>query len=462
MLFNPPEPVELRSAFEPIAEAFNLYGSGPRFMQEIELEDGSTWPVDNLLIDMPEASKIRGNTDWFVKRGRISGLCPACTAMALYTLQTSAPAGGRGHMTSMRGGGPMTTLILGPALWETVWANVIVSDDDGIPATAQDAGRFPWMGPVRTSREKRVTTPADGHPDQVFWGMPRRVLLDDVDDHQGTCDLCGCDTDRLVTTYQAKPYGVQYTGWVHPLSPYYSRDASGTELLPLLPQPGGITYLNWLGMVINDPGDGSVVARNVTHFARRNRPGRVRDLFAPNGGKPRLWAFGYDMKNKKARCYYQGTMPIISVGGDWQAEFEDLAAGMVKAAEEMARNVRWCVKVALFDNPADAKGDVSVITARFYQATEGSFYRLLERAAATSNNEDAAAIRREWYQLLRDTADRLFDDYSQINEISVIDARRAVNARRLLRNPFSKSNKKTRGYLGIPDPKKQKKGEKKE
>lgn len=464
LLFNPPEPAELKAAFEPIADAFNLYGSGPRFMQEIGLEDGKTWPIDNLLIDMPEASKNSDNTDWFVKRGLIETLCPACTAMALYTLQTNAPGGGRGHMTSMRGGGPMTTLILGPTLWQTVWANVIVKDDDDDrPATAEDIARFPWMGSVRKSRGKEVRTPLDGHPDQAFWGTPRRIFLND-EGRQGTCDLCGHESDRLTTTYQAKPHGVSYVGWVHPLSPYRSKDRAGTELSPRHLQPGGITYLDWLGLVINDPEGGSVVARNVTQFARHNRPGRVRELVASSGGKPRIWAFGYKMDSKrlaKPLCYYQGTMPIVSVDGDWQAEFEELVAGMVRAAEEMARNVRLCVKVALFDNPADAKGDLSVISARFYQATEGAFYRHLERAAATSNNEDAAAIRRAWYQLLRDTADHLFDEYSQINEISVIDARRAVNARRLLRNPFSKSNKKIRGYLGIPDPKKQKKGEKK-
>ncbi len=462
LLFNPPEPAELKAAFEPIADAFNLYGSGPRFMQETGLEDGKTWPIDNLLIDMPEASKNSDNTDWFVKRGLIETLCPACTAMALYTLQTNAPGGGRGHMTSMRGGGPMTTLILGPTLWQTVWANVIVCDSDGNPAVAEDVRRFPWMGPIRTSEGKEVTTPKNAHPDQAFWGIPRRILLDEPKgDSQGICSLCGAETDRLAATYQAKPYGVKYAGWVHPLSPYYSKGKAGAELLPLHPQPGGITYLDWLGLVINDPEGGSVVARNVTQFARHNRPGRVRELFAPNGGKPRLWAFGYDMDNKKPRCYYQGTMPIVSVDGDWQAEFEELAAGMIRATEEMARNVRWCIKVALFDNPADAKGDLSVISARFYQATEEDFYRLLDGAAVTCDNEEAAAIRREWYNLLGKTADQLFDDYSQINEIDEIDARRAVNARRLLRNPFSKSNKKIRGYLGIPDPQKQKKGEKK-
>ena len=457
-LFNPPKPAELKAAFEPVADAFNLYGSGPRFMQEIGLKDGKTWPISGLLIDMPEVSKSSDNTDWFVKRGLIGALCPACTAMALFTLQTNAPSGGRGHMTSIRGGGPMTTLILGPTLWQTVWANVIVRDSSGGPAVAEDVHRFPWMGSIRTSEGKDATTPKNAHPDQAYWGIPRRILLDEPKgDAQGICSLCGAETDWLAATYQAKPYGVKYAGWVHPLSPYYSKGRAGTELLPLHPQPGGITYQNWLGLVINDPKGNSVVARNVTQFARHNRPGRVRKLFAPNGGKPRLWAFGYDMDNKKPRCYYQGTMPIISVDGDWQAEFEELAASMVRATEEMARNVQWCVQIATFDDPANVRGDLSVISARFYQATEEDFYRLLDGAAVTCDSEEVAAIRRGWYKLLGKTADQLFDEYSQINEIDEIDARRAVNARRLLRNPFSKSNKKTRGYLGIPDPQKQKK-----
>ncbi len=462
MLFNPPDPEELRSAFEPVAEAFNIYGNGPRFMQDVGLEGERVWSIDNLLIDMPEETKIIENTDWFVKRGLIESLCPSCTAMALYTLQTNAPAGGRGHRTSIRGGGPMTTLVLGPSLWETVWANVIVNDDAGSPATANDADRFPWMGPIRTSEGEEITTPKDAHPDQAYWGLPRRILINEPEEGvHGTCDLCGAETDQLTSSYQAKPYGMQYAGWIHPLSPYYSKGKAGSELLAQHPQPGGITYREWLGLVINDPGGNSFVARNVTQFEQHNRPGRVRDLFAPNGGKPRLWAFGYDMDNKKPRCYYQGTMPIISIDGEWKAEFEELAAGMVKAAEEMARNVQWCVKVALFDKPKDVKGDTSVISARLYQATEEDFYRLLDRAATTYSNEEVTEIRREWYKLLGDVADRLFDDYSQINEIDEIDAQRAVNARRLLRNPFSKSNKKIRGHLGIPDPGSRKKVRKK-
>ena len=96
-----------------------------------------------------------------------------------------------------------------------------------------------------------------------------------------------------------------------------------------------------------------------------------------------------------------------------------------------------------------------MITARFYQATEEMFYQCLEDAAsALSNGGDTSEIRKRWLATLNDTGKQLFDEYSQIDFIDAIDAERAVNARRLLTNPFSKANKAIRGYLNIPDPKK--------
>lgn len=352
----------------------------------------------------------------------------------------------------------MTSIILGPTLWQTVWANVVDQENRDCgesPATAGDSRRFPWMGALRTSETGTQTTPKDAHPDQAFWAMPRRFLLDFENARPGTCDLCGAETDRRVTHYRTKPYGVKYAGWVHPLSPYYRKDKSSTDLLPLHPQPDGITYQNWLGAVINDKTKGTRISQNVTLFPGRTPPGQIRQIYSGHGGRPRLWLFGYDMDNKKPRCYYQGTMPIIAAGEEWAASFEDLAAGMVRSASEAANNVRWCVKVALFDKPSDVKGDLSVITARFYQATEKPFFQGLENAASAFNNGgDTAEIRKQWLKVLSDTGKRLFDEYSQIDFIDAIDARRAVNARRLLTNPFSKANKAIREHLGIPDPKK--------
>lgn len=458
MLLHPPGPDELRAKLEPIQPAFNLDGNGPRFMQDPGAADRDYWSIENLIIGMPEKTKISENTDWFVKRGTVHGLCPKCAAMALFTLQTNAPSGGRGHMTSLRGGGPMTCIILGQTLWQTVWVNVIDQesrDCDGTPATAGDSRRFPWMGTLRTSEGDRKTTPRDAHPDQAFWATPRRILLDFENALPGRCDLCGEETDHLVTQFQTKPYGVSYVGWVHPLSPYYRKDRSSTDLLPSHLQADGITYQNWLGTVINDRSKGVWVSQNVALFPGRTPPGKIRAIYSGYGGRPRLWVFGYDMDNKKPRCYYEGTMPIITAEGEWAASFEEVAAGMVRAAGESAKNTQWCVKVALYDNPSDIQGGFSVIPASFYQATEEIFFQNLEEVASLlSGGKDLSGIRRMWLETLRDVSTQLFDEYSQIDSIDAINAQRAVNARRLLLNPYSKSNRAIREHLGIPDPQK--------
>ena len=69
-------------------------------------------PVGALLIDTPGANALRKNTDLFVKRGRIEVLSRAAAAIGLFTLSAYAPAGGAGIRTSLRGGGPLTTLLL--------------------------------------------------------------------------------------------------------------------------------------------------------------------------------------------------------------------------------------------------------------------------------------------------------------------------------------------------------------
>ena len=186
-LRNPPAPEELRAKFQPVAYAFELDGEGPRFMQDAKLKlEGvkEATPIGALLIDVPGENTIQRNTDHFIKRGGVEKLCSTCTATALFTLQTNAPAGGQGHRTGLRGGGPLTTLIMGDTLWQTAWLNVLESAaflaHSGDPGKTEPSHHFPWLAPTRTSEKGSTTektTPLDVHPDQHFWAMPRRIWL---------------------------------------------------------------------------------------------------------------------------------------------------------------------------------------------------------------------------------------------------------------------------------------------
>ena len=97
-------------------------------MQDMEDFAGEPNAAEVLLIDSPGEAGLRKNTDLLVKRGRAARLSRAGAAIALFTLQTYAPAGGRGNRAGLRGGGPLTTLIAPDppedTLWHLLWANV--------------------------------------------------------------------------------------------------------------------------------------------------------------------------------------------------------------------------------------------------------------------------------------------------------------------------------------------------
>ena len=173
-----------------------------------------------LLIDAPGAQTLRNNADLFVKRGGAPVLCRAAAAMALFTLCSYAPAGGAGHRTSLRGGGPMTTLVVaghrgyGDTLWGRIWPNV--ESRERIDARFSESRQsddpetiFPWLAPTRTSNPKAgggPTTPRDIHPLQVYWGMPRRIRLRFEEAQGRCCDLTATDDSVVVThLYHREP-----------------------------------------------------------------------------------------------------------------------------------------------------------------------------------------------------------------------------------------------------------------
>ena len=448
-LLMPPMPDDLRRRFSTVRHAFELGGDGPRFMQdyeELEVEERS---IDRLLIDMPGEQPREKNTDHFIKRDTMTCLCPSCSAMALFTMQTNAPAGGVGFRTSLRGGGPLSTLIAGDerknTLWHLLWLNVLENDlflgSCGNPSLTEENNIFPWLARTRTSEEKTGvdTTPEDTHPAMVFWGMPRRIRLNLDMLICGVCDGCGKHSDHLISTYQDKNYGMNFTGaWLHPLSPYgYNKEGLP---LPAHGQPGGVSYRHWLGFVQEDRGNQRVPARIVHQFREKRQQGDWQF---------RLWAFGYDMDKMKARCWYEGKMPLLHVEPSTRGEYENHVAGMIKAASEIGKNVRNGVKKAWFKRYKDIKGDTSFLDNSFWQSTEPAFYGALhDLKIALESGHDGIASGKAWHEALCLEARNLFDVHAWEGPIEDADPKRVVIARRELEQ-FNRSNK-IKVLLGLP------------
>ncbi|PTX40392.1 CRISPR system Cascade subunit CasA [Gemmobacter caeni] len=364
-----PDPDRLRARLAPLAPAFNLLGEGPLFLQDLERLEGEANPPDMLFIDSAGANTARNNADLMVHRERYPALEAGLAAMALYAFQAHAPSGGAGNRTSMRGGGPLVTLVdPGQGLWPLIWANV----PDGTP---QAVACLPWMAPTRLSDKGAQVPPPQGATfgPEAFFGMPRRLRLIAAGD--------------LVTGVVQKPWGTNYAGWMHPLSPHY-RLKAGEEWLPVHPRAGRFGYRHWLGILAEAPD----TALRERAACLRAYGGRVRDP----GGATVLLA-GWAMDNMKPRDFTLSVQPFVALPG----EAAGMLAGLVEAAEQAALALRAALEPVLAGGEArEAQREA------FYAETEPAFGAAL---AALRAGEAPAGVAARWLAELQRAALARFD-----------------------------------------------------
>ena len=461
---SPPTPDVLQKRFSCIAGPFDLDGSGPIFLQDLDpLEGAEQRQVSRLLIDAPGENTLRNNGDLFVKRGEAPVMARATAAMALYTLSSYAPTGGVGHRTSLRGGGPLTTLAIasspdyGDTLWGRLWPNVESQEQinarSAESTVSNDADTvFPWLAPTRTSNPKeggRATTPADVHPLQVYWGMPRRIRLQFEAARDRLCSVTGEADSVVVTTFRTRNYGTNYSdGFEHPLTPYY-RQKVGKPKLPVHPGPGGISYRHWPGFVVRSRDrlrDPAQVVRNMPD----------KNLLLGHG--TRFMAFGFDMDNMKARAWIESEMPVWILA---DVTARDLLQSFVEYATAGAGTAAWClvraVKSAFHNRPSEAKGDYGFLTDRFYRDTEQGFHAALEAAIGLIEKDGDAddptvGAREGWSPVLASAALRLFDEYVPADALESRNMQRHVRARFFLASAVAGRGKAGRSFyadLGI-------------
>ncbi len=366
-----PDPERLRVRLAPLAPAFALMGEGPRFMQDSDaFEAGVSDPnaPEMLFIDSAGDQTIRHSADLLVRRDRYPALDPAMAAMALFTLQAHAPSGGKGNRTSMRGGGPMVTLVdMGGGLWPLVWANVPYD----APA-APDV--LPWMRLTCTSEKGQQVFPPEAHPAEAFFGMPRRLRL--------------VGQRGLITGVVQRPYGANYADRTHPLTPYY-RQRPGAELLPVHPRPGLFGYHTWLGIVLpHRSADDTARRAEVVELWRESGAGRRADLVVA----------GWAMDKMKPRDFIFSRAPLLDLSND----LAELIVGFVEAAGSIARALRESLARVLVEGEgrAAARDD-------FFLRTQGTFEARV--AQLTAVDGDVEAVARAWLADLRAAALAIFD-----------------------------------------------------
>jgi len=396
------------------AHAFNLDGPGPRVLQDFEPFDQddpdrkNMSGLDTLFIGSAGEQTIKHNKDLMVTRRLETVLDLPTAAMALITLQFFAPVGGSGIRAGLRGGGPITTLVdPGNGLWDMVWANVPY----GAPGTADN---LPWMRSTRTSEKgspTHITVLEAGNSTydlEVFFSMPRRLRLG-----------FSATGDQVVGVWQ-RNLGTNYTETIHPLTPYYE-DKDG-NLLPCHPNGPRYGYENWLGQVVQ--GKSSTIRRAVVLGLWEDRMPRET---------AKVHVSGWNMSNAKAVDYMEARQIVHFL----DEERNDLLEHMIEASQDVAQMVA--------DRIGKACGPEMKSHARtlFFELTEEKLSQLYNQL---SFGEPLPNVGTDWYQCLRDTAIRLFDQRTTplLSQRDTKRIKKVIKGRRDLLGIFGKRTQKAK------------------
>jgi len=171
-----------------------------------------------------------------------------------------------------------------------------------------------------------------------------------------------------------------------------------------------VTYKIWDALTLTSDSCGQQCAQVVSNFYSL-----CEGFSDVQSEVPRLWVFGYDMDNMKARGWYSVSLPLFSVSPEQQ----EGALYQVKDLQSLASNSLWqCrtqIKTAWFDKPGDTKGDMSFVDLEFWQRTEPAFYLAVQQVIQSAAQDDHYLTAQQaglWLKALRNNVTDLFDEYA--------------------------------------------------
>jgi CRISPR system Cascade subunit CasA len=447
-LQSPPSTDQLYSLLAPFKPYFNLFGEGACFLQDFDPKlEGNIWPVEKLVFGSPGKNAIKNNADFFVKRKAIKCMCPACIAAVLYNLQTHVGGGGSGFMGALRGAGPLTSIVLGRNLWETVWSNILPLEDYpflSLEEPSQSAALvFPWLKPVSDNK----TTEENTHALHAFWGMPRRVRLKKID-REEYCDLCGCKSASIIEECLSKNYGYQYDGvWRHTLSPIVEDETNGVKCQKI--HSGLICYQHWLQISIANQNNGKRYrpALAISHF-RQNRAAR---LYRKLSISFQLQAFGYELDQDKTRAFYHRDFLLLDLPDHVAAKCHEYLERAVQIAKHWEEKLSLAILSAWKSEEARKKcASPSSCKDPFWRNTEPDFFSFLhhlrEWLEKFPESVDIPQPLHDWNENLCKHSLTIFDHFTTSGLIEHESLQRIAKARQSLK--LMKSSKTTLALIG--------------
>lgn len=193
---------------------------------------GEWTSVQKLMIGMPEITSKSGSAHaFFNEPTEVHATCPGITAIAMFNQASNSPSFGGGFKGSLRGAGPISTMIMGKNLRDTVWKNVLPLNKvrELIPwyDDTKDNDKPVWVDPIQNGKIQPYSI---GILRGLFWQPVHMELV--KADKPISCDLLGVTKKDCFVGFRKKRYSFELEGiWPHPYSPsQFDKDGSAKFL----------------------------------------------------------------------------------------------------------------------------------------------------------------------------------------------------------------------------------------
>jgi CRISPR system Cascade subunit CasA len=232
----------------------------------------------------------------------------------------------------------------------------------------------------------------------------------------------------------------------------YSVDSNNVPA-PRKARAGSVSYRNWVGLVVkNTDGESKAKVQRLPALVVERFTARSKEVSGKRTSA-QLWGFGYDMEHMRARCWFEGRMPMHAIPDEQVSEKYALnSERMVKAAIEIARYLSSSLKDAWFPERSKVRGDTGFVGEAFWSRSEPGFFMHLDRLIReleASDSVHAVETLKSWHRILWKLSLDLFDEYVTSGPIEVQNPSRIAVARNKLKN--MSRGKGIRAILSLPD-----------
>lgn len=222
----PLKPEEFDAGIARYRDWFDLDHPDTPFMQTRGVQASEPTPIQKLLAGLPEGN----NHAFFNEPGEVTHLGAAGAAIALFNQAMNCPSFGGGFKGSLRGGAPITTLIKGEALRDTVWRNVLHRGSvcqllPGYDETADDDAPT-WVRPIKPG--EKIAAGGIGLLRGLFW-QPAHVELIPAPEPR-PCGLLGGAPRPGYSGFNKEKFNFEVLDlWPHPHGPRQYSDKKGVR-----------------------------------------------------------------------------------------------------------------------------------------------------------------------------------------------------------------------------------------